>query len=391
MEFDAEDSAPEALAGQLPAPEFFGALAAFVAAGPAVRDDLESCLAPIDPETVDEKTRARAAVPLESFLALARDLVDGVRSTAPPGPGAPRRVVAPSGGAGSADFVVEETSRPLAPGVGAARALVVMVRGAALPGRTAGSEVAPEVRIPGWTARRVDGEGDAFAYVYVDPATRAYLGDAEGHRIPERTFVLPGLDALHRPCARATVWVVRNAELVAGRKTRDAFVYSTPEVRFADPVLPCLDHEAAIDIARIGGKRERRTLAGHLAALISSLFASASPATLEVQVECAFDAALREGDLHVRLPIHPRTAFATGHRVGGDAATRDDLPHVETLPRVLAKQVEAWLDAHHGERSDGSLVFDLTLVVPRAGRSTLLRLSSLTLALADVAREPRLR
>ena len=112
-------------------------------------------------------------------------------------------------------------------------------------------EIEPEV----YTARIVPRAdllaGVAFAYLYerqIDGRTE-YLSEDTALRIAARQVSMAPLDALALQSGWASVFIQRNLVLfpvadLGTVRTSDAFLFQTPEVRFANPIVPRLTYES---------------------------------------------------------------------------------------------------------------------------------------------------
>lgn len=372
--------------------DLFDTLAEWVTVGPAVRADLARWLAPIDPTTDDETAFRNAAAALDAFILLARDVAASwdagfSRGGARGGGGAG----GPSGpGTVEERYVEEERSRTVTEPGGEVEALMTVLRG---PFDPSGAplpppRVPPEVRIAAWTARRVEDVTDGYAYVYVGRDGR-HLRVGDGRAIPDRTVVLPGLNVLGRQDAWSASWIVRNAELIKGRPTADPFVYTTSEIRFASVLHPTLDHGEPIDVARVGGEGGpvRRSLSGHLGALLNGLFAPDPQSAQTLQLEVRYEFALNAGMPPVSLPVLllPPATFDPEQLAVPPGGCPGGVTPDGALPCNLAAAVEQWFRANTPSAVDGVLRLDLTVMSRLTEQPMpLLRLRTLVLRLGDV-------
>jgi hypothetical protein len=357
----------------------FPALAQFVTVYPQVRADLEGILARIDATTADEVTLRNAAIALEAMI----DLLGRVTAVARGqdglfvGPSA----VGPSGQAAlSYAFEIIESAvqlpDPASPGA-TVSALLVTIAGAPPAGiGTPGVLVDPDRYDP------VRHGSVNFSYYYVDRDTGEYLSQADGQKIAARTVTLPGLDILQRQDAWASVRVTRNRQILEDRPPiADPFVYTTPRVRFADPLLPTVDSSTPVDIARVGPGGPSRPLRTHLGALFDALLAGL-PTTVDrmtIQLEAVYSYRINPALDPVELPIFlqpPLEAILSGSHPG------------ITLSQMLTNWADAltwWFGSPPPSSQDGLFHFDLLIMTNlTAAPKPLLRLRELRLSLSDI-------
>jgi LysM repeat protein len=223
----------------------FAALAELMTNLDTIQADLRELLLPPADLSGNEQARKRAR---SAVVALA-DVAEKIAGTW--GPVAPH---APAGLGDSAvlapeqelTFTLEPRTRPERDGTPVIDRLV-LGRGA---GTTSWGPHGTEPRV-GY----VDDEGklellepqahdpQADQLVYVPDPDRPVTAFAR------RVFAIayPDLDALVTQNARAAVWLTRNERLVPDRVTEDAFVYRTPEARFADICVPALVRDQPIE------------------------------------------------------------------------------------------------------------------------------------------------
>jgi LysM repeat protein len=371
-------------------PDAFAQLAEFVTVFPQVSRDLQTLLADIDATVEPAKDQQKiddAAVALQSFIRLVDDLVraaGGAHESAGPG-----LRFAPQPRARAGDplltyaFIVEERSARVGD---TERALVVSLSGAVPEGMGAPVVEVDPARYAAepWTPTDgAAGETDRFHYVYRRKAgpgpDGAYLTAADGQAIAERTVRLPALDILERQDAWSTVWVERNRELVPGRPSADAFVYTTPEVRFANPLYPTNDAAAEVDVSKVPtGKPEMRPLQAHLDALFAALLPHDTQPQIAVQVEATYAYTLNDAFEPIVLPVLMQAPLR-GKVTGTGAGAPDG------MTSAWADAIGAWFSAYL-PAGGGTLWLDLTLMSTLTDEPMpLLRLRRLKLPIGQVA------
>lgn len=365
--------------GTTVAADSFPALAQFVTVYPQVRVDLEGILARIDATATDEAALRNAAITLEAMIDLLRRVTsvaggqDGL-SVAPP-------AVGPSGQADlSYAFEVIEGAVELpdpADAGATVSALLVTIAGA--PAIGIGTPVAlvdPDRYDP------VRYGSANFSYYYADRDTGRYLSHADGQKIAARTVMLSGLDILQRQDAWASVRVTRNKQILPDQPPiADPFVYTTPRVRFADPLLPAVDSPTPVDIARVGPGGPARPLRTHLGALFDALLSGLPGAVdrMTIQFEAVYSYRINPALDAVELPVFlqpPLEATLSGSRTG------------TPLSQMLTNWADAltdWFGLALPSAQGGQLRFDLLIMTNLiADPKPLLRLRELRLSLSDI-------
>ena len=364
------------------AADTFGALAEFVTVYPKVRQDLVEILARVDATTTDETQIDRAAVAVGSFAELLGRITgsgDGPDNLAV---AAPRFATAGDASLTYSFEIIEGGIRLPDPDDPSqtVTALLVTIDGAVPPGiGTPAVQIDPDRYQE--TAYPTRGD-DVFSYYYVDMLTGEYLLQADGQRVPARTVRLPGLDILQRQDAWAGVHVTRNEQILPGKPpTAEPFVYTTPQVRFADPLLPTIDSMTEVSMAQVGSGGPVRSLDGHLTALFGVLFADmpADVATVTIQVEAVYSYRVNQALDPVELPIFlqaPLTVVVNGDQPGTRLAQ---------MVTNWTRAISSWFTGNTPNPADGTLRFDLAILSDLTEQPMpLLRLRNLRLAIADV-------
>lgn len=368
-----------------PAADLFAQLAEFVTVYPQVRVDMDAVLASVDATTTNQDTLKNADISARAFVDLLERITlsaVGAQTGLAFGSPVPALVGAPEL---TYAFDVSEgfTDLPGPAGTGAVRALLVTLHGRVPAGigaptvliEPARYEVRPHpVDLP-----------DAYGFCYFDTETGTYLTEADGQKIPARTMVLPGLDVFQRQDAWAGAKISRNEELVPGRRTADAFVYTTPESRFADPQLPILDSNVPVDLGKLGGATGPRPLDQQFLALFQELFADLPQpgGPLTIQAELRYGYRLAPDLAPVTLPIFFQPPKAVPLDTLGAGSP------IDTMARGWAEAIRSWCAAAPPSGADGTVYCDLAILsnlttIPMP----LFRLRGAFLRLADV--EPAL-
>lgn len=160
----------------------------------------------------------------------------------------------------------------------------------------------------------------------------------------EQRFAFPGLDVVAFQNASGGLHVTRNAELVSAGPTREMFVYRTPFVQFANPILPLFAHDGLLPL-----RQGAETLESSLARLFRELAdAEGSPLPLVIQVAARYGYELVPGvggaePIVSFLPILFRPRFVPP----------------ETFAAQLAEALRAWEQSRNPSRQGGLYLFDV--------------------------------
>jgi hypothetical protein len=343
----------------------FAQLAEFVAVFPSVDADFQSIVGTIDATTTDATTIENAAIAISSFHQLMNDIVVAAS--------APGLVIgAPPRGLGGApdltfSFFIEEG---IVEATGALLVSLVVV--GSLPDGLQSPTVLVDPRnydcVP-YAGTPDDGtycdETGRYCFVYKQKdAPGDYLTAAVGQAVAGRTVVLPGLDILQRQDAWSTVSIERNKVLVPGKPSAEPFVYSTPMVRFANPLHPSIDSKAPINMSEITTPPPAdpvpisRSLFAHIEALFAALLVSNSQPTLTIQVEVAYAYPLNPLLEPIVLPVLMQAPLDVAIISQG---TSGPLPLAE-MTQNWATAVTRWFSTRTPPLAGGQLLFDLRIM-----------------------------
>jgi len=410
VEFNVQGPAfPESVA----APDLFSTLAEFIVVWPGIRKDLADSLASIDGSTdlTSEDGKAKLAIAkaaLESIIAVA-GRVEGAWADEPD----EAHVVPEAVEANVYEFLIEEHEKsPQIPCSGIPAdvpdgALCLHVIGKPAAGLNLTAPPCVEIRRGEageqeyWTSNRVEVE-DGYLFTYSHTYQKAgkpitdYLTAAKAAVIAERKVVLPQLYILGKQDAWSSAHLTRNEQLLPPPEpaTAEPFVYTTEQVKFANPIFPTLDSSEIVHIecigstipAEDGGCRDPQTrkLDEQLGALFTALFKGDPQDSQLLQIEVSYDYSVQADLEPVRLPVLflPPTKFDVTH---------DRKPCAEQADSVVCKistAVRAWLKENAPSPCEATLVFDLTIFSDLAAQSMpLLRLRRIELPLDYVSPE----
>ncbi|MFJ3220804.1 LysM peptidoglycan-binding domain-containing protein [Kitasatospora sp. NPDC086801] len=265
----------------------FTALAQFTAVHPAVAADLETHLRPVDAAAKASDTGVvDGKFALAALVRITTDLADAYAAWAGAGPAA---------GAGKAgpQLIEYDFRLGLSDDAGSARVDVYCDK-AKVP--------EPQVRIAPETyaAQRVTPPSDAqYAWEFTDKdAVKLRYADAPA----ERTVGFSGLGVFGHQDGHASVKVVRNEHLVPAKATADGFVFTTPTVAFAVPVVPLLAH-ASYDLGSL--KVTDKTVKGYLTEFVRQLLADTGNLAVAVKLSAAYAFSLQKAIKELPLTVLP--------------------------------------------------------------------------------------
>ena len=183
--------------------------------------------------------------------------------------------------------------------------------------------------------------GAVIAYVYEPRATTAADGNlkyGKAKTITTRRVVLPGIDVLAYQNAWSSIFVQRNkllfpVEDVGTVSTNDAFLFQTPVVRFADPIVPRLTYAAfSLDgVTPVG-----EGLQGQLNGFYEELFSGGDGSTsVDVSMSGAYSYQLIPGNVQL-----PRVSLPVTLMPPTETPVSSSAPPAFTAP--FAATVDAW-------------------------------------------------
>ncbi|MGD8958260.1 MAG: LysM domain-containing protein [Desulfobacteraceae bacterium] len=245
----------------------------------------------------------------------------------------------------------------------------------------------PWIEIPETTPRPVS-QGADLEYRFIKPDGTS-LSAREGRQRAERRIRLPGLGILARQQALTTIRIVRNAELVPGRRSHPRMIYTSPDLRFTAPCRPALMVDTPVNLAAVGDGGEGpavRSLTGHLAALFDVLFREAPGMVQKIQLEVQYAYRLNPVLPPIRLPL----AFLPPIEIRLDTDIREPRGGCgPTAPRPLVcrlgDEIRTWFERGRPTGEGGRIELDLTIMASGGGSALpLLRLRRLWLDLRQI-------
>ena len=350
--------------------DLFAELAQFVAVYPAIESAFRASLTTFDGKVATQSDVDAAGVALESFNRLLTRIVSALReSRADEGSGA-----SPERGAGSYRFMLREGSGRVGT---EAEALVIT-----LTGRPPEGMNDPIVEIPGYTTHAYEGTcaGD-FCFRFEDEEGRP-LPASVGRGIVPRKVTIPQLNILRWQSATATVSLNRNADLVSGRVTAPAFVYTTDETDFADPCRPLVRYDEELRMSPTDGvEGTPRPLKEDLQNFFALLFVGNGESALGLKCRCEYSWRPSPELPPVRLPVMMQPIelidVAQPPTGTGEMTLQEMIDH-------WSSALLGWLNMHRPTGEEGRLCFDLEIFpAPAVEPMPLVHLSSLVLDLTE--------
>lgn len=345
VNFNVEDQSNTLLTKGLE--DAFPQLAEFIGVSASVYAVLQSQLTQVTAETSDtDPILDTASTALRSYNQLVSNIVTAAEPSAFAISAPPRRLgsnqVLPY------SFSIKEGNGT----IGETQALVISVTG--IPPAGIGQ---PLVNVPGYTAQAYTGacSGD-YCYYYTNGET--VLPASQGQTIQDRTIVLPAMNILARQDAASSATLKRNVELVPGKPSADAFVYTTGAVAFSNPYHPTNDQGAPIDISEINapsGGHNFVPLATQLTNLFGALLAENSQDTLTFLMSCQYTYQINPGIIGISLPVMMQPLQDIQVKGVGNHTT------LAEMIAAWAGSMTLWYNTVNPGTSGGTFGFDLTI------------------------------
>lgn len=204
--------------------------------------------------------------------------------------------------------------------------------------------------------------------------------------IPERTAVLEDLNILEWQNAIAEVYLTRNEDLSDKFTTRNEFIYTTPAVKFPNKIVPLLDNDSEVNIAKTGaGERVIRPLREHLRIFFKELMDRGLADDFQlIKLECQYAWQLRSGNSlpYVKLPVLLVPPYEFRVPAGWD------LTNENSFVNQLARGIETWFSEYlpSDDNVNERFLFDLSIFSKmEASKLPVLRLRNVFLEVDDVS------
>ena len=226
--------------------------------------------------------------------------------------------------------------------------------------------------------------GVTIAYLYTREVggTTDYLSEQQALGIARREVSMAPLDVLSLQSGWASVYVQRNLALfpigsLKTIRTNDAFLFQTPEVRFAEPIVPRLSYESFSLDAMTGAKGD---LDARLTSFFKSLYAGDAKTAVDVSMQGLYSYELVSGQ-----PSFPRVRLPINLLTPSPCMVDPDVKPDFIAP--FATVVSDWR-ATHGPTTDGAARLEIELKVFGAvgeAKQPLIQIGRMT---QDVERAP---
>ncbi|MBC9909724.1 hypothetical protein [Chitinophaga varians] len=218
-----------------------------------------------------------------------------------------------------------------------------------------------------------------YCYYYKHIKDGSLLPASIGQTIAKRTVVLKKLNILARQDAGVGVYMDRNADLVPGKPTNHAFVYTTGNVEFPNYYYPNFVRNEPINIATIPtGQPVVAPLQTHLNNLFDALLKKNQQGKLSFNVVVAYDYQVNLPGNTIQLPVmmQPARTFDLG-------AHPDKAP--EGMIDNWVKVISDWLKTNDPNKANAAFNFNLTIFSNLTDEpKPLIQLTRLYLKLADI-------
>lgn len=260
-----------------------------------------------------------------------------------------------------------------------------------LPGLLNASFEVPLVNIADFV-REAGPVPNSYIYKYPAPSDQ-YLTFATAQGIAEREVVLPDLNILNYQNAWSGVAITRNESLMTDPAiaTNPAFIYTTPLVKFANKLIPLLDQNTVIDIAKIPtGVTQKRKLPDQLIAFLSALLTPSLQAAQTLKMEVSYFYRIQDNEqlpaVQVPVLLLPPTDLpipGAWEPVGGTCPTGYDANAAFVCN--LAYAITEWFSRTNPSKTRAYFSFDVAVFSNlNETKLPLLRLRNVTLKQADI-------
>lgn len=215
-----------------------------------------------------------------------------------------------------------------------------------------------------------------------------------------RTVVIPGFDVVNQQHATAAVFLTRNKNLIGtwissselsvfhGWSVNPAFIFRTPDVRFANRLTPLLENNTAWDAVALKSAADTdNSLRAHLGRMLRALLPAEVSHSFSVRVTCSYAFTLAAGngesDLTATHPVllGPQSALTNS----AQAATFQ-----QGLVQNIANGIERWERENLTDNFSGMYVLSFSFFstpgIAGSAPSPLLKVTNVRLKLAAIAR-----
>ena len=228
---------------------------------------------------------------------------------------------------------------------------------------TTGRELWPMVELEGYQAVRYSADDKEAAFVYKNDGK--YLSAEDGRRIAARSVVIPDLDLLAEQSGWAGALVRRNETLAPSKETNPAFVYETPQVRFASPIAPLLEPGMTINVADSSeAPPATGKLYHYLENFLRDVFHSATTGEVaaggRLSIAGSYTYPLNQDSADAQVDIALPIFLTPPVTVTTETPKADEIP-LSDYARQIADAIALWMPGRVHAEQHGKFKFGLTL------------------------------
>jgi hypothetical protein len=246
----------------------------------------------------------------------------------------------------------------------------------------------PWVEIDGF--KTIELSTGQYAFEHVDAAEGQWLLYDERNKYNQRKLKLRNLNILTRQNAWSHLSKVRNLDLVANNQTMAPFIYRTPEVSFANMMVPYLDtinYEKfkPVNIAEIDNAAgQKRSLENNMLVLFRTLFENSAEInpkqTIKIELSYRYTLGQDADSMIIVLPVTILPPY--------EIDLRTDLVITEASSFIckLSNAMHTWLTSNDPVTTNADFLVDVSVYSGlNMGSLPLLRIRELFLKIADIA------
>jgi len=206
-------------------------------------------------------------------------------------------------------------------------------------------------------------------YYTGEAENKKYLTPDEGRKITQRTVGYSGLNIIMEENAWAGISVTRNKVLVPDVATNNAFIYTTPTIRFISVLTPLLDPAIEINLADYTDTGGQQTLQLYIANFLKALFSEIinEDTVRQIKVDSRYNYSLQEADTSLRaeIPIGLTTPYNIKIPADLDISTcplspADITPSSAFVCQITA-MIQQWFTTNQPVTTDAKFTFDISL------------------------------
>jgi LysM repeat protein len=233
----------------------------------------------------------------------------------------------------------------------------------------------PDVSIANYTPEIIDDKGGdnslkkSFVYYTMVGGVKKYLSPEAGRDITQRVISYARFNIIKQENIWSGLSVTRNKILVPGVKTNDAFVYTTPVIRFISVLTPLLDPAIEINIANYTKETGKQPLQLYISNFLKALFAEIASeiTTRQLKIGTSYSYSLHDSDtgLRTEIPISITTPYTFNIPADWDITQCPVSPGGITPDSPFVCQItaliEKWFGLHQPVTGYAKFMFDISL------------------------------